>query len=98
MTFGFGQLITHAAKTRHLAAGTIIGSGTVSNKQDSLWGSSVEYGGVGYCCLAELRMYEVIEGKQQTPFMTDGDVVRIEMFDETGESIFGTIENTVKAI
>ncbi|WP_182995239.1 fumarylacetoacetate hydrolase family protein [Moraxella catarrhalis] len=98
MTFGFGQLIAHAAKTRHLAAGTIIGSGTVSNKQASLWGSSVENGGVGYCCLAELRMYEAIESKQQTPFMTDGDVVRIEMFDETGESIFGTIENTVKAI
>ena len=51
-------------------------------------GSSVEHGGVGYCCLAELRMYEAIEGKQQTPFMQDGDVVRIEMFDETGESIF----------
>lgn len=98
MTFGFGQLIAHAAKTRHLVAGTIIGSGTVSNKQASLWGSSVENGGVGYCCLAELRMYEAIEGKQQTPFMTDGDVVRIEMFDETGESIFGTIENSVKAI
>ena len=98
MTFGFGQLIARAAKTRHLAVGTIIGSGTVSNKQDSLWGSSVEHGGVGYCCLAELRMYEAIEGKQQTPFMQDGDVVRIEMFDETGESIFGTIENTVKAI
>ena len=58
MTFGFGQLIAHAAKTRHLAVGTIIGSGTVSNKQDSLWGSSVEHGGVGCCCLAELRMYK----------------------------------------
>ncbi|USZ14791.1 fumarylacetoacetate hydrolase family protein [Moraxella sp. FZFQ2102] len=98
MTFNFGQLVAHAAKTRNLAAGTIIGSGTVSNKQDSLWGSSVEHGGVGYCCLAELRMYEAIEGKPQTPFMTNGDVVRVEMFDKDGNNIFGTIENTVKAI
>ncbi|OOR89570.1 2-keto-4-pentenoate hydratase [Moraxella caviae] len=98
MTFDFGQLIAHAAKTRNLAAGTIIGSGTVSNKQDSLWGSSIEHGGVGYCCLAELRMYESIESKAQTPFLKHGDTVRIEMFDENHENIFGTIKNTVNAI
>lgn len=98
MTFDFGQLIAHAAKTRNLAAGTIIGSGTVSNKQDSLWGSSVEHGGVGYCCLAELRMYQKIEGKEQTPFLKHGDVVRIEMFDKDGNTIFGTIENVVRGI
>jgi hypothetical protein len=61
MTFGFGQLVAHAAKTRELAAGTIIGSGTVSNKQGGLHGSSIANGGVGYCCLAEVRMYETIE-------------------------------------
>ncbi len=96
MTFSFGQLVAHVAKTRTLCAGSIIGSGTVSNKQDSLWGSTVDNGGVGYCCLAEVRTYETIEqGKPATPFMDHGDVVRIEMFDAGGQSIFGTIENTV---
>lgn len=99
MTFNFGQLIAHVAKTRTLVAGSIIGSGTVSNKQGSLWGSSIANGGVGYCCLAEVRTYETIEqGKPQTPFMRDGDTVRVEMFDAQGASIFGRIENTVAAI
>ncbi|MCK2086795.1 2-keto-4-pentenoate hydratase, partial [Thauera aromatica] len=73
--------------------------GTVSNKQGDLWGSSIEHGGVGYCCLAELRTYETIEqGEPATPFMGDGDTVRIEMFDAAGKSIFGTIENRVVAL
>ena len=96
MTFDFAQLIAHAAKTRDLEAGTIIGSGTISNKQGGLWGSNIENGGVGYCCLAELRMYETIEqGQPTTPFMTYGDRVRIEMLDESGATIFGSIENEV---
>ena len=96
MTFNFAQLVAHAATTRELAAGTIIGSGTVSNKQGSLHGSSIANGGVGYCCLAEVRMYETIEtGKPQTPFLKFGDSVRIEMKDERGASIFGAIEQTV---
>ena len=99
MTFDFGQLVAHAAKTRELEAGSIIGSGTVSNKQGGLWGSNIENGGVGYCCLAELRMYETIEqGKPTTPFMTYGDRVGIEMLDEAGKTIFGTIENEVAPI
>ena len=96
MTFDFGQLVAHVAMTRELEAGSIVGSGTVSNKQGGLWGSSIEHGGVGYCCLAELRTYETIEqGKPSTPFMRAGDVVRVEMFDRDGHSIFGAIENRV---
>ncbi|SDM41454.1 fumarylacetoacetate (FAA) hydrolase [Oryzisolibacter propanilivorax] len=96
MTFDFGRLIAHVAKTRTLCAGSVIGSGTVSNKQGSLWGSTVANGGVGYACLAELRTYETIEqGQPATPFMRHGDVVRIEMRDGEGRSIFGTIENRV---
>ena len=99
MTFNFGQLVAHVARTRELEAGSIVGSGTVSNKQGDLWGSSIEHGGVGYCCLAEVRTYETIEqGKPATPFMRDGDVVRIEMFDTEGRSLFGTIENKVVAL
>ncbi|MCK9986636.1 MAG: fumarylacetoacetate (FAA) hydrolase [Azoarcus sp.] len=98
-TFNFGQLVAHVAKTRELEAGSIIGSGTVSNKAGDLWGSSIEHGGVGYCCLAEVRTWETIEqGKPATPFMRDGDTVRIEMFDADGRSIFGRIENTVAAL
>ena len=79
-----------------LGAGSIVGSGTVSNKQGDLWGSSIAHGGVGYCCLAEVRTYETIEqGQPATPFMRAGDTVRIEMFDAEGRSVFGTIENTV---
>ncbi len=96
MTFNFAQLVAHAAKTRELAAGTIIGSGTVSNKQGNLHGSSIENGGVGYCCLAEVRMYETIEGgAPKTSFLKFGDSVRIEMFDAQGTSIFGAIDQTV---
>jgi fumarylacetoacetate (FAA) hydrolase len=96
MTFSFAQLVAHAARTRELEAGSIIGSGTVSNKQGSLHGSSIEGGGVGYCCLAELRMYETIEqGAPQTPFLRFGDTVRIEMLDAAGASIFGAIDQEV---
>ena len=96
MTFDFGQRVAHVAKTRTLCAGSIVGSGTVSNKQGDLWGSSIANGGVGYCCLAEVRTYETIEqGKPATPFMKHGDRVRIEMFDGQGQSIFGQIENEV---
>jgi len=96
MTFSFAQLIAHAAKTRELGAGSIIGSGTVSNKQGNLHGSSIANGGVGYCCLAEVRMYETIEhGAPKTPFLRFGDSVRIEMLDVTGASIFGAIDHEV---
>jgi fumarylacetoacetate (FAA) hydrolase len=96
MTFSFAQLVAHAAATRELCAGSIIGSGTVSNKQGGLHGSSVENGGVGYCCLAEVRMYETIEeGKPKTPFLRFGDTVRIEMLDADGASIFGAIDQEV---
>lgn len=97
MVFNFAQLVAHAAKTRELCAGSIIGSGTVSNKQGGLQGSSIANGGVGYCCIAEVRMYETIEtGKPQTPYMQFGDRVRIEMNDRSGASIFGVIEQTVE--
>lgn len=96
MTFDFARLIAHVTRTRELEAGSIIGSGTVSNKQGNLWGSSIQNGGVGYCCLAEVRMYETIEqGRPATPFMSDGDRVRIEMLEPDGRSIFGAIENQV---
>lgn len=96
MTFSFPQLVAHAARTRELEAGSIIGSGTVSNKQGGLFGSSIASGGVGYCCLAEVRMYETIEGgKPVTPFMRFGDRVKIDMRDRHGQSIFGSIEQKV---
>ena len=96
MNFDFGRLVAHAARTRELEAGTLVGSGTVSNRQGGLWGSSVENGGLGYCCIAELRMYETIEqGKPATPFMRYGDRVAIEMLDADGHSLFGRIENRV---
>jgi fumarylacetoacetate (FAA) hydrolase len=97
MIFDFGQLIAHVAKTRELEAGSIVGSGTVSNKQGGLFGSSVANGGVGYACIAELRMYETIEGgKPVTPFMRFGDRVRMEMLDANGASIFGAIDQVVE--
>jgi fumarylacetoacetate (FAA) hydrolase len=69
----------------------------VSNKQGNLHGSSIANGGVGYCCLAEVRMYETIEtGKPQTEFLKFGDTVRIEMNDQQGKTIFGAIEQTVR--
>ena len=97
MVFNFPQLVAHLAKTREVEAGSIIGSGTVSNKQGGLHGSSIANGGVGYCCLAELRMYETIEtGLPRTAFLKFGDTVRIEMFDRNGASIFGAIEQRVE--
>ncbi|QRM57260.1 fumarylacetoacetate hydrolase family protein [Sinorhizobium sp. BG8] len=97
MTFDFGQLIAHAAKTRPLVAGSIIGSGTVSNKLDGGPGKPISAGGVGYSCIAEVRTIETIEtGAPKTPFMKFGDTVRIEMKDKTGHSIFGAIEQTLK--
>jgi fumarylacetoacetate (FAA) hydrolase len=96
MTFNFGQLIAHAARTRPLSAGTIIGSGTVSNKLDGGPGKPVSEGGVGYSCIAEIRMIETIQnGQPSTPFMQFGDSVTIEMFDDNEQSIFGKIEQTV---
>ncbi|WP_298958478.1 fumarylacetoacetate hydrolase family protein [uncultured Roseibium sp.] len=97
MTFEFGELIAHAAKTRDLCAGTIIGSGTVSNKRDGGLGKPVAQGGAGYSCIAEVRMIETIEtGEAKTPFLKSGDTLRIEMSDEDGHSIFGAIEQTVE--
>lgn len=96
MTFSFAQLIAHAAKTRELQAGTIIGSGTVSNKQGGLHGSTIANGGVGYCCLAEIRMYEIIEtGKPQTGYLRFGDTIRMEMLGRDGQSVFGAIDQQV---
>lgn len=96
MTFDFPTLITHAARTRPLCAGSIIGSGTVSNKLDGGPGRPIEEGGVGYSCIAELRTIETIEsGAPKTPFMKYGDTVRIEMNDKNGHSIFGAIEQKV---
>ncbi len=98
MTFHFGQLIAHAAKTRPLAAGSIVGSGTVSNKgADGGPGKPVAEGGAGYCCLAEVRTVEtLLQGAPSTPFLRFGDRVRIEMFDAHGQSIFGAIDQTVQ--
>jgi fumarylacetoacetate (FAA) hydrolase len=99
MTFDFGQLIAHAAKTRQLGAGTIIGSGTVSNRgADGGPGLPVSDGGLGYSCLAEVRTVETIRnGTATTPFMQPGDTVRIWMDDDRHHSIFGAIEQTVVA-
>ena len=89
MVFHFGQLIAHAAKTRNLRAGSIVGSGTISNKDAKR----------GYCCIAEKRCLETIEhGAPQTEFMKFGDSVKIEMFDEAGKSIFGAIDQAVVAL
>lgn len=86
MTFGFPELIQHAAKTRALSAGTIIGSGTVSNTDRSK----------GAACIAERRMLEIIEqGKPKTPFMRFGDTIRIEMHDKQDQSLFGAIDQVV---
>jgi len=100
MTFDFPALIAHAAKTRHLTAGTIVGSGTVSNRdRDGGPGRPVAQGGLGYSCIAEVRMIETIaNGEPATPFMRFGDTVRIEMEDRNGRSIFGAIEQEVKQI
>jgi fumarylacetoacetate (FAA) hydrolase len=99
MTFDFGQLIAHAAKTRKLGAGTIIGSGTVSNRDaDGGPGKPISEGGLGYSCLAEVRTVETIQqGAPVTPFMKAGDTVRIWMDDEKHHPIFGVIEQEVVA-
>ncbi len=99
MTFDFGTLVAHAAKTRALSAGTVIGSGTVSNRgADGGPGKPIADGGLGYSCIAEVRMIETIEtGATVTPFLQLGDTVRIEMKDAQGHAIFGAIEQTVAA-
>ncbi|NVJ68249.1 MAG: fumarylacetoacetate hydrolase family protein [Gammaproteobacteria bacterium] len=87
MVFDFPTLVAHAAKTRPLAAGAIVGSGTISNVDET----------TGSSCLAEVRMLEIIaDGAPRTPFMRFGDSVTIEMFDENGDSIFGQIHQTVE--
>lgn len=97
MNFSFAELIAHAAKTRRLGAGTIIGSGTVSNRgEDGGPGRPVEEGGAGYTCLAEVRMVEALRaGKPRTAFLRFGDRVRIEMLDGRGQSIFGAIDQKI---
>lgn len=86
MQFDFAQLVAHAAKTRPLSAGTIVGSGTVANEDTSL----------GASCFAEQRTVETLrDGKPSTPFMKYGDVVRIEMLDKNGDSVFGAIEQRI---
>lgn len=96
MTFNFAQLVAHAAKTRELSAGAVVGSGTVSNAQDTEHGSSIADGGVGYSCIAEVRMIETINnGKPSTSFMKFGDTIKIEMNDKAGNSIFGKIEQKI---
>ena len=98
MTFDFGTLIAHLAKTRTLVAGSIIGSGTVSNRDaDGGPGKPVSDGGLGYSCIAEVRTVEtILRGKAETPFLKHGDTVRIEMLDDHHHSIFGAIEQTVE--
>ncbi|RVU85628.1 FAA hydrolase family protein [Leucothrix sargassi] len=96
MTFDFPTIMAHTAKTRPLGAGTIIGSGTVSNKQNGGPGKPVPDGGLGYSCLGEIRMIEtILNGEPSTPFLRHGDTVQIEMNDENGDSIFGVIDQTV---
>jgi fumarylacetoacetate (FAA) hydrolase len=88
MVFDFGQLIAHICKTRNVRAGSIVGSGTISNVDRSK----------GYCCIAEKRMLEIIDGGQPvTGFMKYGDAVKIEMFDAQGRSVFGAIDQLVSA-
>ncbi len=96
-TFDFGTLIAHLARTRRIGAGTIVGSGTVSNRgSDGSPGLPVSQGGRGYSCIAEQRMVETIDsGAPQTGFLRHGDVVRIDMRDAKGRSIFGAIEGEV---
>jgi len=96
MTFNFPQLIAHAAKTRPMSAGAIIGSGTVSNKHNTDHGLAIGDGGLGYSCIAEVRMIETIEhGAPKTSFMQYGDRVHIDMHNDAGESIFGAIDQQV---
>jgi fumarylacetoacetate (FAA) hydrolase len=86
MQFSFADLVAHAAKTRPLSAGTIVGSGTIANQDESR----------GASCLAERRTLETIaHGKPQTPFLKFGDTIRVEMLDRGGRSVFGAIEQTI---
>ncbi len=99
MTFNFPALVAHAAKSRPLMAGTIVGSGTVSNKLNGGPGKPVNEGGVGYSCIAEIRMIETInQGKPSTPFMQFGDTVNICMNDDSGQSVFGEIDQRVEKL
>ncbi|MEY4869628.1 MAG: hypothetical protein RIS11_822, partial [Pseudomonadota bacterium] len=100
MTFDFGQLIAHAAKTRNLGTGTIIGSGTVSNRDaDGGPGKPISEGGLGYSCLAEVRTVEtILRGKPETPFLKSGDIVRIWMEDDRHHPVFGVVEQEVVAV
>jgi fumarylacetoacetate (FAA) hydrolase len=97
MTFDFGTLIAHVAKTRSLCAGSIVGSGTVSNRDaDGGPGRPVSEGGLGYSCIAEIRMVEtVLRGRPETPFLRAGDRVQIQMLGPDGRSIFGAIQQAV---
>ena len=97
MTFDFGMLIAHLAKTRSLAAGTIVGSGTVSNRDaDGGPGRPAADGGLGYSCIAEARMVQtILRGEPHTPFLRWGDRVSIWMEDEAGAPVFGRIDQTV---
>ena len=96
MAFSFPDLIAHAAKTRPLGAGSIIGSGTISNRGEGGPTRPIELGGAGYTCLAELRTVEtILEGQPHTPFLKFGDRVRIEMLDGAGHSMFGAIEQEI---
>lgn len=96
LTFDFGDLIAHAAKTRMLPAGTVIGSGTISNKLGDSPGKPVAGGGAGYSCIAEQRMVEsILNGGPKTPFLQNGDKVEIWMEDTSGQSIFGSISQRV---
>jgi fumarylacetoacetate (FAA) hydrolase len=99
MTFDFGTLIAHLAKTRNVGAGSIVGSGTVSNRgEDGGPGKPIADGGLGYSCIAEVRTVEtIVEGQARTAFLKAGDTVRIWMDDEHGHPIFGTIEQEVVA-
>ncbi len=96
MTFDFARLIAHSARTRNLAAGSIVGSGTISNRENGGPGRPVQAGGTGYACIAEQRSVETITaGKPSTPFLSFGDRVRIEMRDEKGATMFGAIDQRV---
>jgi fumarylacetoacetate (FAA) hydrolase len=99
MTFDFGVLVAHLAKTRSLGAGSVVGSGTVSNRDAGGGpGKPVAEGGLGYSCIAEVRTVEtILRGAAETPFLKHGDTVRIEMLDDRHHSIFGAIEQTVTA-
>jgi fumarylacetoacetate (FAA) hydrolase len=96
-TFDFGRLIARAARTRPLGAGTIVGSGTLSNKgADGGPGRPVAEGGAGYACIAEQRTVEtILTGAPRTPFLKFGDRVGIEMPDANGQSLFGAIDQVV---